>query len=282
MNSQSLKATLALSATTLLLTACGGSSSSSSSNSSTLTGQFLDSPVANIGYRTATQTGTTNDNGEYLYRSGERVRFFIGDVDLPEVPAAETVTPLEMAQQSDPNADVEHRVAVNIARLLQSLDDDDDPDNGINIPSEALAAALALGSAVIDFDEETTAFEGRSNVLDLVRNAHPGQNRSLKTREQAIEHFREQLGGRGRAPYTGMWIIEETANRLSILILLETSRDQGVFYQGEVGDSNTDDGLEYGTYRVENNQLFYERERDTNGEAGYQFSARVRSQLLPV
>ncbi|MET4692366.1 hypothetical protein [Endozoicomonas lisbonensis] len=57
---------LALTVIALLLTACGGGSGSSSSSSSatSFTGQFLDSPVQNIGYRTATQEGFTNEQGE--------------------------------------------------------------------------------------------------------------------------------------------------------------------------------------------------------------------------
>ena len=49
----------------------------------TLTGKFVDGPVANLGYRTATQSGRTNANGEFLYQSGETVTFFIGAIELP-------------------------------------------------------------------------------------------------------------------------------------------------------------------------------------------------------
>ena len=45
----------------VLLANCGGGGSDSPS---TLTGVFIDSPVINIGYRTATQNGDTNSRGE--------------------------------------------------------------------------------------------------------------------------------------------------------------------------------------------------------------------------
>ncbi len=45
----------------VLLASCGGGSDSPS----TLTGVFIDIPVINIGYRTATQNGNTNSRGEF-------------------------------------------------------------------------------------------------------------------------------------------------------------------------------------------------------------------------
>jgi len=61
-----------------VLASCGGGGDSSSS---ALTGTFVDSPVINIGYRTATQNGNTNSRGEFRYLAGERVTFFIGDLE---------------------------------------------------------------------------------------------------------------------------------------------------------------------------------------------------------
>lgn len=63
--------------TSLMLTACGGSSSSSKDSSedlnTTKTGVFVDSPVANIAYRTETHSGFTDSNGEFLFENGETV-----------------------------------------------------------------------------------------------------------------------------------------------------------------------------------------------------------------
>ncbi|MGB2155318.1 MAG: hypothetical protein ACPHVT_07570, partial [Porticoccaceae bacterium] len=96
----------------LVLSSCGGGGSDSSS---TLAGVFIDSPVINIGYRTATQNGNTNARGEFTYLAGETVTFFIGDMEFPPVLAAEVVTPLDMADTDD----VAHHMVVNIIRLLQ-------------------------------------------------------------------------------------------------------------------------------------------------------------------
>lgn len=50
-------------------------------------GILLDSPVINIGYRAATQEGTTNAQGEFNFVEGETVTFFIGDLEFPDVEA---------------------------------------------------------------------------------------------------------------------------------------------------------------------------------------------------
>ena len=90
-----------------LLTACGGGGSSSDgsppvSEPSTSTGQFIDSPVANIGYRTESiPDGVTNANGQFKYLEGETVTFFIGDLEFPPAPATEKVTPLDLAGSTD-------------------------------------------------------------------------------------------------------------------------------------------------------------------------------------
>ncbi|MGI9273958.1 MAG: hypothetical protein ACR2PT_03745 [Endozoicomonas sp.] len=277
MNSQLFKAGLILGPVTLLLAACGGSSGSSSSGSSSdpLTGQFLDSPVANIGYRTASQEGTTNDNGEFRYRAGEKIRFFIGAVELPEVDADETVTPLEIAQAevSDNNAGVDHPVAVNIARLLQTLDEDGDPDNGINIPGGAKAIADALASPNMNFNQDPDAFGQAQEILDFIRRVdrpdNPGQSRKgLRSKGDAVKHFKEQLGRRGKPPHNGVWLIESDEDRLSMLVLIETEKGRGTFYHAEVGDANEPDGLEYGTYSITGSRLSFTRQEDKNGNAG--------------
>jgi len=132
----------------ILLSGCGGGSSSNSVDTidTILTGVFVDSAVEGVSYSTSTQSGTTNSAGEFSYLNGEQVTFSIGATLLPSVNGAPQVSPVEMAEgsSSPPNT------TTNIARLLQSLDVDGNPDNGITISSEAEANA-----ALINFDNLT-------------------------------------------------------------------------------------------------------------------------------
>jgi len=142
----------------LFLSSCGGGGSSSNPTS---TGVFIDSPVINIGYRTETQNGVTNSRGEFKYFPGETVTFFIGDLEFPSVLADERVTPLDMADTDD----ITHPMVVNIARLLQTLDKDGDPTNGITIADAASAVAVQL-----DFDLPLATFELSNAVITMISN----------------------------------------------------------------------------------------------------------------
>lgn len=149
-----------------LLVGCGGGSSTSNSDSSpeatVLTGVFVDSPVEGATFATNTQSGTTNASGEFSYLANEQVTFSIGATLLPAVNATAQVSPVDMAaSSSNPTA-----TTTNIARLLQSLDQDGNPDNGITIPTTAAASATR-----INFDVSTDAFENDQAVINLVANS---------------------------------------------------------------------------------------------------------------
>jgi hypothetical protein len=171
------------------LMACEGGNTSSNDNGSnnTQTGVFLDSAVVNIGYRTQTIEAVTNEQGEYDYIEGETVTFFIGDLELPPVIAAETLTALDLAGSNDTS----NSMVVNIIRLLQTLDEDGNPDNGITINS------IAKGSAEqVDFKLSINEFESSPAVKNLVANSG-SSNVVLISQNDAIAHFEDTLVDEG-------------------------------------------------------------------------------------
>ncbi|WP_170941665.1 fibronectin type III domain-containing protein [Cellvibrio mixtus] len=159
------------------------SSAQSSSLAPVATGIFLDAAVANIGYRTATQEGFTSVNGEFNYRLGELITFFIGGLELPSVVAAEIITPLEIANAQS----LEDNQVINILRLLQSLDKDGDASNGIEITAEAIAAGT-----VLDFTVAPEVFAELPAVKALLQ-AAGSANQELIPAEQAVAHFQTTL-----------------------------------------------------------------------------------------
>ena len=130
-----------LTLTVLLVAACGGGGGGGSITPST--GVFLDSPVNGINYRTASGSGKTNASGEFPFLAGETVTFSVGNIDLPSAAANSTITPLDLANSTDVN----HQVVSNILVLLQSLDTDGIPSNGIQISSAAHTAAAHAAHA---------------------------------------------------------------------------------------------------------------------------------------
>ncbi|WP_168172463.1 fibronectin type III domain-containing protein [Cellvibrio sp. PSBB023] len=159
------------------------SSNSSSSSAPLLTGVFLDSAVVNIGYRTQTTVGFTNENGEFSYREGELITFFIGALDLPSVIAKDIITPLDMAEASGSKTNV----LMNILRLLQSLDVDGDATNGIQITDEALGAAEWM-----DLTLPIQTFAQLQDVENLLW-ASGGVNSQFIPVKQAYDHFQKTL-----------------------------------------------------------------------------------------
>ena len=153
--------TLTLCASALLISACSGGGGGTAVTPET--GVFIDSAVAGLHYETATRSGTTNSAGEYDYLPGETVTFSLGDISFGSTTAGPVVTPLSLVPNA---ADANDPQVTNIVRLLLTLDDDGDPDNGINITSSTATAAVGV---TVDFTApDLAADSGVSTLLAAV------------------------------------------------------------------------------------------------------------------
>lgn len=177
---QSIRTPLACSLITIALTACGGGGGGSNSvavSSTPLTGLFLDSAVQNLSYNTDTLSGITNEKGEYQYVEGESVTFYIGNLAIGPVLAQPVITPLTLAGTTD----LSNQTAINIARLLQSLDSNGDLNDGIQISD----AAKSFAPASIDFTVDTATFESNPDVTSFITNS----GGTLVSEADAIAHL---------------------------------------------------------------------------------------------
>lgn len=171
------------------LTGCGGGNNSSSPTVTiapeVFTGVFTDSPVNNLSFRTTTQSGRTNTAGEFQYQAGETVEFSIGGIILGAAPASAELSPLNLAGVTTLNEAVanstEHEV-INRILFLQSLDRDQNPDNGIDL--EGLDAALT--SETLDFSDPEF-LQGR--YLQIINN----NNGYFQSQRNALNHLLETL-----------------------------------------------------------------------------------------
>ncbi len=183
-----------------LLSACGGSSSDEGEESNLLTGRFIDSAVVNIEYETETQKGVTNDRGEFKFNRGEDIEtisFSIGELKLPTVPTNTVITTLDLAKTTDTS----DPTVVNINRLLQSLDKDSNPSNGIEITEQAKLIARQL-----DFSMSVTDFAVDADVINLVNNSDqisPG----LVSEADATEHFESTLSDITSSYFTDTYLM---------------------------------------------------------------------------
>ncbi|MDW8322961.1 MAG: bifunctional UDP-sugar hydrolase/5'-nucleotidase [Burkholderiales bacterium] len=146
-------------------------------------GVLLDAPVAGVAYEgTLGSSGITDGEGRFSYFEGEELSFRIGALTLGRARGAERLTPIDLAG-SGGRVDA---AAERIMRVLQTLDEDEDPANGIRIPA---AARQAITRAV------HVPAASNDEVLAAVRQVKPGAH--LVEAERALDHFATTLTQRG-------------------------------------------------------------------------------------
>jgi len=98
-----------------------------------LTGVFAG-PVSGLKYETPTRNGVTNERGEFTYRDGETVSFKVGRWVLGAAVGAPRLNLADLANRVAGQVDKLHDASVtNAARLLHTLDEDGDLENGLTI-----------------------------------------------------------------------------------------------------------------------------------------------------
>lgn len=226
--------------------AAGGGKSGASSGSAQTgagAGRLLDGAVEGVAYVAPGGSGTTDGNGAFNFNYGDTVEFKLGGLSLGKAKGAAIVTPIELAGGSE-------KRLPNLLVLLQSLDADGDPGNGISIPA---AAASALDAA-LDLEGDPSALAA-SPALQKARDA-AGIAGPARTPEEASAHFLAQaVGWFG----THIWIRQDD----TATSVIRFSRDGTGEYLA--GDATPDDscdtnrvcggslvstaGVEYGTLK---------------------------------
>lgn len=158
--------------------ASGSSSVSGSSDSTSvpavMTGVFVDDKVEGLTYRcdSDSKDKRTNINGEFTCKTGDKITFKFGDLVLGKVDFSAIVTPYTLTDDDEYSA-------VNIARLLQTADNDNNPDNGI-ILDDALVSMLGTGDN--NFDDPS---------YSLTIGAKLGK--TFVTQEKAVKHLKNSF-----------------------------------------------------------------------------------------
>ncbi len=179
-----------------LVAACGGGGSDGGNGGNSgggggpapdmkLVGQLIDSAVGNVAYATTSGlSGTTDADGRFSYQAGDRVRFSIGRVVLGDAPGASMLTPIDLVAGA---TTLDHPEVVKILQVLQTLDDDLDPANGIRIPAAVVTrlAALPAERNLKDVSDLKTG------IIDA---AFSSGAPALRTPDQAKQHFADVLG----------------------------------------------------------------------------------------
>lgn len=158
-----------------VLASCGGGGGGEQP-SDIKSGVFLDSAVQGLKYVIETLTGTTDSNGTFQYREGEIIKFYINDALIGKAVGSPTITPMSFSLLPPSENPPE---VINALRLLQTLDVDSNPVNGISLPTIADDLGLDLNMS------------NEASVQDLVDQIDPGT--TLVSTTAALEHFSTTL-----------------------------------------------------------------------------------------
>lgn len=227
------------------LIACGGGGSNDSAGTpapaapataqaGTSKGILTDGPVGGVQYTTSGgYSGVTGADGSYAYNPGETVTFKIGNITLGTVTATGTVTPLDLAAA----ATNKENVATNLLVLLQSLDADGNPSNGITINDATKTAAAA---ASVDLTQAPATFASTSNsALTTVMNSAGLQKTAPVSEADALAHFKDEFFKQ----LAGTWSIAATGAAITVRF-----DSQGHYIIGEAGaaEEGGQSGVEVG------------------------------------
>ena len=175
---------------TLVLAACGGGGSSDG-ESGARTGLFIDSAVLGLEYQSLSYTGITDARGQFQFVPGEDITFSIGGIVLGTVAGQSIVTPVNLVTDA---VSADNPTVLNIARLLQTLDNNGDPSDGIEITPAVRSAAAPLTG--VNFQQSLDDFANDGDVVNLIADlttlttAGP---RNLLSAPAALTHLRDSL-----------------------------------------------------------------------------------------
>lgn len=157
-------------------------------------GHFIDSPVGGLSFATPTHSGKTDEAGAFDFFPDETVSLSIGPYMLGSTVAAHRISPLDLFEM----ADTDSIEVINMARLLQSLDVEGNPKDGILITDDVVvaleAAMTGLGLTGFDFSDSDqidriifeTAYQGDLIGLSLVLVSADEAKQNLEDATSAI------------------------------------------------------------------------------------------------
>jgi len=226
------------------LVSCGGGDGGGGGGTAApLTGVFIDSPVQGLPYSTTSGlSGRTGPNGEFQYRSGDRVTFGSGLFFLEGL-AQPYITPFTLLGRTSV-ADVQHIWPVNLARYLLGLNTTPNVDI-ITLPATIPPLPLVTCFFCDNFDAAVTA-----------------AGIPLASQADAIAHLKRQFA------IWGSWA-SVSANGLRVFTFLPN----GIYLLADDDDPTVtggNDGMERGLYRwnPNTNAFTFTVEVNTDGTGG--------------
>lgn len=118
--------------------------------------RFVDGNLSGLSYSSDSQQGVIGSDGKFNYKTGETVRFKLGGIILGSVkPSTNTLLFKNLDQGTDPQGNLSNST-INRAMLLQTLDQDGNSSNGIQL--DALTVEKFKTISTLDFNVSSEQF----------------------------------------------------------------------------------------------------------------------------
>jgi len=182
---------LGLSVVTIgLLSGCG-SSNTDENAVETGTGYYVDSAVQGVNYKCGKKSGTTDTDGKFTFEVGQDCSFSLAGVPLRTTKADELKDGVKVLENNE-----------DVAQFLQSIDNDHNASNGIQIQPEILDV---LTQALADHNSTGKVPTDREldGIVTRVRDDIPTFNGRVKTPEEARTHLLDTQTGITKALASG-------------------------------------------------------------------------------
>jgi len=200
--------TLTLSLSTIFfLSACGDGIERNSTPTklrpslAEMSGHFIDSGVEGITYsRSNGGEYITQEGGKYNYYLSERLTFSVGNLEIGTALGLSTITPKDIVSYEDLtlSTSIEDPEVNNRTRTLMSLDEDQNPANGIQISAQTRINALTWETP--DYSLSESAF------TDALKRVTNNDIETIASRQDAIDHLSTSLRCVYSGAYSGTWL----------------------------------------------------------------------------
>ncbi|MGH1468329.1 MAG: hypothetical protein ACRBBP_05545 [Bdellovibrionales bacterium] len=163
-------------------------------NAPTVISNIWDTPIEGLTYSTPSGgIQTTGESGLIFCVEGETITFSIGALELATIPCSAGMTIADLAGTENPTDDE----AVQLALILLSLDEDGNPDNGIQISDTA--TGYTGETTTVDLTDPT-------DVAEVIQEVNPGT--SVIPTLEVIEVINESTPSENTTPVvSNIWNI---------------------------------------------------------------------------
>ncbi len=221
----------ALLASCFALSACNSGSSNKDDNPSTgtetpepqpetVSATFVDSSVSGLQYQCSSSTDVhlTDARGVLTCEIGDTVTFFVGSIELGSTVMNEDTVFITPATLVGENTNEATDAVLNMARLLISLDIDQDPSNGIAIDESSLQDI----GVVLEFDQTSENFESAvESIITQLTDELPEGPYTLVDAGEAQGHLVLGLYIQYAGLYDGTVNFGDTVTRLTFVVSRE-------------------------------------------------------------